>query len=304
MKNNNMQSYFLAGISFIAIALVTTFVITQSITANDENSSVKVHIPPLHPTDVPVIPDTVVPEFGYYYTPKASEAIVEIGPCSPCVGMQICNTENDECLYVHHGRHNDPLEPVKKVQEHFAAPQNGEKLELDVTLFSNFGTDYHGMDQSALFAEGSHKKRVENLAKQLELNANVKSTTIYYTETPTLEDYMQGNKDRTVLFKNKKAYGMNITQQEGEEDRGARGNFRMSTYLDIMLRKKFADRVYYSHEDSIWKRRDNPLFRIKKPNAVKINSLPSARENLMHRYFDIAPAATTTDTAENLGQNL
>lgn len=286
------------------LSLVTMLAIAQSVTANDENSRVKVQIPPLHPTDVPVIPDTVVPEFGYYYTPKASEATVEIGPCSPCVGMQICNTENDECLYVHQGLYNDPLEPVKKVQEHFAAPQNGEKLALDVTLFSNFGTDYHGMDQSAFFVEGSHKKRVENLAKQLELNAKVRNTTIYYTETPTLEDYMQGNKDRTVLFKNKKAYGMNLTEQEGEED-DPRGNFRMSTYLDIMLRKKFADRVYYSHEDSIWKRKDNPLFRIKKPNVAKINSLPSARENLMHRYYDMPATKTiTAPTAESLAQNL
>ncbi len=260
------------------------FTASQAIFAHDEDTRIGINKPSLHPVDQKIALDTFVPEFGYYFTNKASKENVVMGPCAPCVCMQICNPNNDECLYIHQHVLNNPQEPVRKVQEHFTSLDTDTKPDLDVTLFTNdsLANEY--------FPEGSHKKRIAKLADLLKENCAVQQELIYYNQTSAEEDMQQGNADRIALFKNKQPYRMNVEKQEGVKDLNALRDYRLRTYLDLMLRKKFANRVYFSHTESYRKTYNNPLCRIKKPNVTKINNLPPSSEDLLSRYNDLPPA--------------
>ncbi len=273
------------------------FVVAQVISANDEDARVCISKPPLHPIDQKVVLDTFVPELGYYFTRAASKESVAMGPCSPCVCMQVCNPNNDECLYIHQNVGNDSQEPAKKVREHFTMPDKNTKPDLDVTLFT------HDPLSNKYFPEGNHKKRILKLAEVLKENAIVQKESIYYNQTSREEDAKQGKADRMVLFKNKQPYRMNIEKQEGVNSLDALRDYRLDTYLDLKLRKKFADRVYVSHKDSIHKKIDNPLFQIKKPNVTTINNLPPSLEDPIMRYNDVPSVEMkpqATFSAENL----
>jgi hypothetical protein len=269
----------------LLLLCVAVFAIAQNIIGDEkgsEKNKVDVRISRLHPAKQEVVPDTYVPEFGYYFTPKASEEKTILGPCAPCVCMQICNKKNDECLYVHQSHLNDPQEPLKKVQKHFTAPKEGEKFELVATLFTN--ADPEAM-QRFTFSEGDHKKRIENLVNKLEESTNTK-TTIFYDEVPLTQDSKHGLRSRTVLFKNKKAHRINLQQQEGLKDLDAGKDGRTELYLDLKLREKFGEKVYLSKSDSIWRTRENPLFQITEPNMTKINLLPPSTEHPIERHFN------------------
>jgi hypothetical protein len=270
----------------LLLLCVAVVAIAQNIAAGDEKnggkSTVSVRIPRLHDAKQTVTPDTYVPEFGYYFTPKASEENTILGPCAPCVCMQICNKKNDECLYVHQSHLNDPQEPLKKVQKHFTAPKEGERLELEATLFTN--ADPEAM-KNFTFGEGDHKKRIENLVKKLGEGTDTKAT-IFYDEVSLTQDNKHGVRSRTVMFKNKKAHRVNLHKQEGVKDLDAGKDGRTELYLDLKLREKFGEKVYLSKPDSIWRTRENPLFQITHPNMTQINQLPPSIEHPIERHFN------------------
>jgi hypothetical protein len=211
--------------------------------------------------------------------------------------MQICNPHNDECLYIHQNVINDPQEPIKKVREHFTVASNNQKPDLDVTIFTNHARPHV---DTVRFPEGSHKKRIKKLAEVLKENGTIHKGTIHFNETPREEDAKNGDIDRTVFFKNKQPYRMNTREQEGVKDLSAGKDFRLWTYLDLQLRKKFADRVYWSHKNSISKNVNNPLFCIKKPNITKINNLPPSSEKPWKRYNDLPPKKSVFNLCADL----
>jgi|GEM_PF-4049766 len=265
------------------------FLITMQVAvASNEDPHIATNMPPLHPIDQKVVPETFVPEFGYYFTQRASQENVILGPCSPCVCMQICNTKNsDECLYIHQHHLNDPQEPANKITEHFTPSHDStQQPNIDLTVFTCTEQDIIG---NYHFVEGSHKKRIAELIESIEDNNTLEKKTIYYNQTSAREGIQNGYSDRTIMFKAKQPYTVNTKEQEGIKDLDGLKDHRFGTYLDLQLRKKFANRVYNSKTNSIWRRADNSLFLIKKPNIQKINNLPPSTEWPLSRYFTYNP---------------
>lgn len=131
-----------------------------------------------------------------------------MGPCSPCVCTQICNTDNDECLYVHQHKMNDPQELQKKIQLHFTLADNNAKPNVEVSLFTRTNKNEFS-DQR--FKEGSHKARVIELADTIAEAASVKKETVYYNQTSTKVDVAT---DRFVICKGKKLYRLDRQKQK------------------------------------------------------------------------------------------
>ena len=212
---------------------------------------------------------TFVPQFGCYFTKKASQETVTMGPCSPCVCMQICNIESDECLYVHQHSANDPQEPANKVSELFQA-----EPKLDVTVFTRTNEDEF---QKWRFGEKGHKERVFALADDLSAKFKVQKEIVYYNKTINAGNYCD---DRSVAFINKEPYRLDPFQSGL-----IKPSHRDTLYEELKLKKKFGDRIDSTQRGSIWHGFDVPLYQIKKPNLQKINRLPSSNADPLSKYF-------------------
>lgn len=189
--------------------------IIQSVAASDEDDWTSAPIPAVLSSDQPVVVHTFIPESCYRFTKNAAET-VGIGPCSPCVAIKAENKDADEWLYFHHHVMNNPADVGKKIVQHFTPSTSNIKPNIDLTIFTRSDPSTHTWE----FKEGTHKKRISHLIKNISEHSMLKNQTIYFnvTENPLASGQRyrgdlvfrsdqdidknrgDGYSDRTILF--------------------------------------------------------------------------------------------------------
>lgn len=225
--------------------------------------------PPIFPVAQTVVPDVWVPESSYYHAKADDRSAIFMGPCSPCVCAQIC--DSNSCLYVHQRHDNAIEEPLKKVYQHLPLSEGQDKHDLDVTVFTHIDTP----EKKDVFREGSHKKRIERFMEQLQTNAHIAAQQIHYTESSPEESARTGYADSFVVFKDRKPHRINIKKQNYVKDvLDPQKNPLMDEYLTGMLKQ--------SGTGTEVSRYDNPLSHIARPNVNEI--VPKHRTSEIAHY--------------------
>ncbi len=162
--NNNLIKYVLIVLFSIQLCI-----------ASDEKSRISLRVPPQFPVEKTIeLNGTFLPESSCYFTRNSTqEGPIIMGPCSPCVCVQVCNTENDECLYAHQHKMNSPQELSNKINELFTTSRVDIKPHVEVTLFTRTNENNHS---HVNFSEGSHKARVLHIADKIAQNNTVEKS--------------------------------------------------------------------------------------------------------------------------------
>jgi hypothetical protein len=256
---------------------------TKRWNTTDGKSRVKINIPPTFPSDEVIDTNgTFLPEMSYYFTKKASQdGPIIMGPCAPCVCLQVCNADNDECLYAHEHKLNSPQELNNKIREHFTAPNVDKKLNLDVTLFSRTN-EYNYRNWN--FTEGSHEKRIEHIADKIAENNNIQKESIYFNQTTEEDEILCGEQNMTVLFKNKQAHNLSWRQKKSQNFEKIYLDYRLARYERAYLKEMLSEEAFHQF-CTIGLPYNLPLYHVKEPNIAKISSLPDFKKTIPYQYL-------------------
>ncbi len=263
---------------YITISTIIILLCTTSTHTSAENKSlISSDIPELFPYDHQITNSTIITEHGYHYTKNASQKTIIIGPCAPCVGMQVCDIESDTCFYAHMHVRTDAEDLIKKIHQSFTIQDSEKKPTLDVTIFTR--TNEHHFSNWH-FPEGNHKQRTLHLADKLSQAFNVQKIIIYYKQTA--EDIAEKNNnydDRYIIFIDKKIYRINPAKYTFFYD------YRMRGYMEKKYKKNFGLRAYSIVPWNIWGSYNVPLYTIKKANTKKICAQPAYNNDPFAKFL-------------------